>query len=103
MVCDMPEPREFPSLDSRQKRFLRTHKEADFVPYRLVGLVFQEEDDVRSFLRQLVPKAWILFSESARRGHVSQPEEDGGDRRFVQKHYPVSRVCNLSSEAMLLC
>ena len=31
MACDMPAPCKFPSLDSCQKRFLWTHKEADVV------------------------------------------------------------------------
>ena len=38
----------------------------------------------RSFLRYLVSKAWVLFSESASRVHVSQPEEDTGDKGLVQ-------------------
>ena len=44
VVCDMPQPYEFPSLDSCQKRFLWTHKEADLAPHPVVGLVLQVED-----------------------------------------------------------
>ena len=39
VACDMPEPCRFPSLDSCQKRFLWTHKEADLAPQPVVGLV----------------------------------------------------------------
>ena len=41
MVPDMPEPGRFPSLDSCQKRFLWTHKEADLALHPVVGLVLQ--------------------------------------------------------------
>ena len=44
MVCDMPEPCEFPSLDSCQKRFLCSHKEVDFVPHPVAVLVLQGGD-----------------------------------------------------------
>ena len=59
----MPEPCEFPSIDDYQKRFLWTHKEADLALHPVVGLVLQVED-AEKFLRHLVSKAWILFSES---------------------------------------
>ena len=59
MACDMPEPCKFPSLDSRQKSFLWTHREADLVPHPVVGLVLLVED-----LMHLVSKAWIPFSVS---------------------------------------
>ena len=39
MACDMPAPCKFPSLDSCQKRFLWTHKEAELDPHPLVHLV----------------------------------------------------------------
>ena len=39
MAYDMPEPCKFPSLDSCQKRFLQTHKEADLALLPVVGLV----------------------------------------------------------------
>ena len=38
-ACDMLEPCNFPSLESCQKRFLWTHKEADLAPHPVVGLV----------------------------------------------------------------
>ena len=36
-ACDMPEPREFPPLDSGQKRFLWTHREVDPAPHPVLG------------------------------------------------------------------
>ena len=36
---DMPVSFEFPSLDSCQKRFLWTHKEAGLAPHPVVGIV----------------------------------------------------------------
>ena len=41
MVCDMPEPCKFLSLDSCQKRFLLTHKKIDLAPHPVIGLVLQ--------------------------------------------------------------
>ena len=38
---DMPEPCEFLSLDSCEKRFLCAHKEIDFALHPVVGLVLQ--------------------------------------------------------------
>ena len=37
VVCDMPEPCKFPSLDICEKRFLWTHKEVDLAPYPVAG------------------------------------------------------------------
>ena len=63
MACDMPEPWEFPSLASCQKRFLWAHKEVGLAPpHPLVGLVLH------------VGNAELAsFSESGSRVHVSQP------------------------------
>ena len=41
MACDMPEPCRFPSLNSGQKKFLWTHKEADLAPNPVASLVLQ--------------------------------------------------------------
>ena len=41
LECDMFEPCKFPSLDSGQKKFLWTRKEADLAPHPVVGLVLQ--------------------------------------------------------------
>ena len=42
MVCDIPQPCKFPSLDSCQKRFLWPHKEVDLASHLVVGIVLQE-------------------------------------------------------------
>ena len=44
MACDIPEPCEFPSIFSCQKRFLRTHEESDLAPHPVVGLALQVGD-----------------------------------------------------------
>ena len=41
MACDMPAPCKVPSLDSRQKRFLWTHKKVDLAPHTAVGLLLR--------------------------------------------------------------
>ena len=44
VTCDMPALCKFLSLDSRQKRFMWTHKEVDLAPHPVVGLVLQGGD-----------------------------------------------------------
>ena len=44
MACALPEPRKFPSLDSRQKRFLWTHEEVDLPSHPVVGPMLQVGD-----------------------------------------------------------
>ena len=44
VVCDMPKPCKFPSLDSCKKCSLWTHKEVDFDPNPVAGLVLQVGD-----------------------------------------------------------
>ena len=44
MAPETPEPCKFPSLDSRQKRILWTHKGAVLAPHPVVGLVLQVGD-----------------------------------------------------------
>ena len=44
MACDLPEPYEFPSFDSCQKRFLWTHNNVDLAPHAVVGLVLRVRD-----------------------------------------------------------
>ena len=44
MACDIPEPCEFPSFDSFQKRFLWTYKEVDLAPHPVVRLVLKVGD-----------------------------------------------------------
>ena len=72
MACDMPEPGKFPCLNSCQKMLLLTHKKVDLAPHPAKGLVLQV-GNAGNFLKQLVSKAWIPFTESASRVHVSQP------------------------------
>ena len=50
VACDMPEPFEFPSHDSCQKRFLRTNKEDDLARHPVFGLMLQvgEADEYES-------------------------------------------------------
>ena len=43
----MPEPCEFPCLDSCQKRFFWTHKKVALTPYPVVGLVLPVGDAER--------------------------------------------------------
>ena len=71
VVCDMPEPRKFPSLDSYHNRFLWTNKEIDFAPHPVVGLVLQvgKCGDVSSCTWFRNPDSF--FSESASRIPVS--------------------------------
>ena len=44
MACDMPEPCDFLSLDSYQKRFLWALNEVNLAPHPVVGLVLKEGD-----------------------------------------------------------
>ena len=46
VACDVPEPCEFPSLGSRQKRFPMVHEEADLALHPVTGLVFQRGEKV---------------------------------------------------------
>ena len=72
MACDMPETCKFPSLDSCQKRFLWTHKEADLALHPVVGLELQIGD------------AWILFSISVYSPCFTAIEDNGSDKRLAQ-------------------
>ena len=85
VVCDMPEPCEFQSLDSCQKRFLWTHKGVDLAPHPVVGLVLQV-GDAEKFPQALGFESLDPFySESASRVHYfTAIEENGGDRRLVE-------------------
>ena len=85
MAYDMPEPCKFPSLDSCQKRFLQTHKEADLALYPLRGHVLQV-GDTEKFPHALGFEAWTFFFFSVRKQGpcFSAIEENGGDERLVQ-------------------
>ena len=72
VACDMPEP--------YKVRLLKVARGGSCGPTgKLIllctqSLVFCSKSEMRrSFLRYSVSKAWILFSESASRVHVSQP------------------------------
>ena len=86
MACDMPESCKFQSLDSCRKRFLWTHKEVDFVPHPVVGLVFQG-GDTETFPRVLGFESldFFFFSRLSKQGSCfTAVEEDGGDKRLVE-------------------
>ena len=84
MACALPEPRKFPSLDSRQKRFLWTHEEVDLAPHPVVGLVLQVGDAAK------FPQALGFhgldpsFRVSKQGPRFTTIEEDGGDQRLVE-------------------
>ena len=71
-TCDVSESCKFPSLDSCQKGFLRTNKEVDLAPRRVVSLVLQV-GDAEKFPHTFSFESLNRFSESASRVHASQP------------------------------
>ena len=74
VACDISEQCKFQSLDSRQKRFLWTHKEADLAPHQVISLVFQEMR--RSVPRHSVLKVWVLFSRVSQQGPCFTDREE---------------------------
>ena len=77
----MFEPRNFPSLDSCQKRFLWTHKEVNLAPYPVVGLVLQV-GDAEKFPQVLGFESLVTFLRVSKQGPCfTTKEEDGGDKR----------------------
>ena len=88
MACDMPKPFKFLSLDSFQKRFLWTHKEVNFAPHPVVGLVLQV-GDVEKFLHALCFKSLNPFFRFSKQGPCfTAVEEDESDERLVQLELP---------------
>ena len=69
VVCDMPEPCKFPSLDSCQKRFLRTHKEVDLALNPVVGPVLQA-GDVKKFPHALAFESIHILKANAKHTQV---------------------------------
>ena len=69
MTRDMPEPCEFPSLDSCQKRFVWAHKEVDLAPHPVVGLTLQE--DAEKFPRALGYEILDVFCQSKQARSIS--------------------------------
>ena len=82
----MPEPRKFPSLDSRQKRFLWTYKEVDLAPHPDAGpfLLVGDTEEFPFALRfeSLDP---TFFRVSKRGPCFTAVQEDGGDKRLVER------------------
>ena len=84
MACDMPEPCKFPPLDSCQKRFLWTHKEADLAPHPVVGLVL-EEGDAEKFPQALGLESLDLLLRVSTQGLCfTAMKEDRSDKILVQ-------------------
>ena len=83
----MPEPCNFPSLVSCQKRFLWTYKKVDLAPHPVVGPVLQIGK--ASFFRHLISKAWILsfFTVSKQGPCFTSVEENGGDKSLSQPEH----------------
>ena len=83
-MCDMPEPCEFPSRDSCQKRFIWTLKEGDLAPYPVVGLALQI-GDAKKFPQILGFESRDPFFIVSKQGPCfTAMEEDGGEKRLVQ-------------------
>ena len=81
---DMPEAWNFSSLDSCQKRFLWTHKEADLASRPVVDLVLQV-GDTEKFPQALGFKSLDLFFSVSKLGpSFTAVEVDGGDKRLIQ-------------------
>ena len=81
---DMPEPREFPSLDSLQKRFLWTHKGVDLAPRPVVDLVLQV-GDAEKFPQALGFESLCPFFRVSKESPCfTAIEEDGGEKRLGQ-------------------
>ena len=75
LAPDVPEPCEFPSLVSCQRRFLWAHKEVDLAPHPIVGLALQIGDAEKL---HTVSKYWLgSFSQSQQAGSMS--ESHGGE------------------------
>ena len=82
MVCDMPKPCKFLSLDSCHKRFLWTHKGVALHP--VVGLVPQVGDAEKS-PQALCFESLDPFIRVSQQGPCfAATEENGGDKRPVQ-------------------
>ena len=76
VVASWPEPCKVSSLDSRQKMFLRTHKEVALAPH-LVFDLWPQVGDAEKFPQALGFESLkqFFFSESASRVHVLQPQK----------------------------
>ena len=80
MACDIFKPCKFPSLDSCQKRFLRTHKEVDLALHPVIGLVLQV-GNAEKFPQALVFESLDSFFGIGKQGpSFTTVQEDGGDK-----------------------
>ena len=77
----MPEPCEFPSLDSCQKRFLWTHKEVFLALHPVVDLLLQVGDEEKFphalGLENLDPFFFFFFSQSQQAGSMFHSRRGG--------------------------
>ena len=97
MACNMPKPCKFLSLDSFQKRFLWTHKEADLAVHPDAGLVLQA-GDVEKFPLALGFESLDPFLAVSKQGPCfTAIEKNGGDKRLVELEfaYEVDGVAQL--------
>ena len=86
VACNMPEPFQFPSFDSCQKRFLWTNKEVDLAPHP-VGLVLPV-GDAEKFPQALGFESLDPFLRVSKQGLCFTSIEDGGDKRLVELELP---------------
>ena len=89
MACGMPKLCKLPSLDSCQKRFLWTHKEADLDPLPVVGLVLQvgnaEKFPQALGFESLDLSPFFFFCRVSEQGSCfAATEKDDCDKRLVQ-------------------
>ena len=73
MACDMSEPCRFRSLDSCQKSCLWTHKEVDFAPHTVGGLVLQVGDAEKISQALGFESLYPFLFFKCKQGSVSQP------------------------------
>ena len=84
-ACDVPEPCEFPSPDSCQKRFLWACEQVYIAPHPAVGLVLQD-GDTEKFLHALGFESLARLLGVGKQGPcLTTIEEDGSDQR-VEKN-----------------
>ena len=84
MVCDMPEPCEFQSLDSCQERFFWAHEEVDLVPRPVVGLLLKV-GDVKKFPWALGFESLDPFLRVSQQGPCfTAIEKNGGDKSLSE-------------------
>ena len=80
MTCS--KPCNFPTLDSCQKRFLRTHKEVGLAPHPVVGLVLQV-GNTEKVPHALSFESLDSFFRVSEQGPRFTAVEDLGDKRLV--------------------